>query len=365
MSVNIRTIGCRFTALAILVGTVMTSVSEAVAQSGQGRGQGIRGGQGPGGLGRGQGMQGRVLGAEQHDQRHNADQEVFQYLLANHDKIKRTVKELPNGVETLTESETPQVAAKIKEHVEWMSVRIKEANPIRMRDPLFAEIFKHTDKIKMQHENTEKGARVTETSDDPAVVKLIQAHAKVVSGFVERGFAEAMKNHPVPDAKGLISAPGSPANPVIPKFGSVVRLPNAAHQPREGTKVLIDITRGSEQAELNAAIEKVAKYLNIYAGGGAEPAKGQFAVVFHGDATLAVLNDDAYSTKFNTKGNPNLDLLHQLHEQGVELFVCGQSLISKDAKPEEVAVFIDTAVSALTVVVNLQSEGYAHVQLGK
>jgi hypothetical protein len=49
----------------------------------------------------------------------------------------------------------------------------------------------------------------------------------------------------------------------------------------------------------------------------------------------------------------------------VELFVCGHTLISKDAKPEEVAVFIDTAVSALTVVVNLQADGYAHVPLGK
>jgi uncharacterized protein len=366
MSVNVSTISYRFTAGVILIASLMTCVSEAIAQQGQGRGQGFGGGQGPGGgPGRGQGLQARGLGAEQHDQRHNADQQVFQYLLANHEKIKRVVKELPNGVETLTESGTPEVAAKIKEHVEWMTVRIQETNPIRMRDPLFAEIFKHTDKIDMQHEVTEKGVRVTETSEDPAVAKLIQAHAKVVSGFVERGFAEAMKNHPVPGAKDPISVPGSPAPPVIPKLGSVVRLPNAAHQPRDGTKVLIDITRGSEPAELNTAIDKVAKYLNIYAGGGAEPAKGHFAVVFHGDATLAVLNADAYSAKFNTKGNPNLDLLHQLHEQGVELFVCGQTLISKDAKPEEVAVFIDTAVSALTVVVNLQSEGYAYVQLGK
>jgi intracellular sulfur oxidation DsrE/DsrF family protein len=370
MSVHQHSQWVKLACLTLMALVTISVSSEAFAQPGQGRGQGFRGGQGPagtgpGGPGRGQGMQGRGHGAEQHDERHNADQEVFQYLLANHEKIKRTVKELPNGVETLTESESPEVAAKIKEHVKWMTVRIKEANPIRMRDPLFAEIFKHTDKIKMQHDDTVKGVRVTETSDDPAVVKLIQAHAKVVSGFVERGFAEAMKNHPVLGSKDSTSVPATPANPVIPKHGSVVRLPKAVHQPREGTKVLIDITRGSEPAELNAAIEKVAKYLNIYAGGGAEPVKGQFAVVFHGDATLAVLNDDAYSAKFKTKGNPNLDLLHQLHEQGVELFVCGQTLISKDAKPEEVAVFIDTAVSALTVVVNLQSEGYAHVQLSK
>ena len=357
MLVNHKTPFAYLISLALCALTTLFFPSESYGQPGQMRGQGFRGGQG-------KGMHGTGPGAQERDDRFDADREVFQFLLTNHEKIKRSVKELPNGVETLTESNSPEVAAKIKDHVEWMAHRIKESNPIHKRDPLFAEIFKHTDKIQMQHDTTDKGVRVTETSEDPYVVKLIQAHAKVVSGFAERGFAEAMKNHPVPDSKD--SSTTAPAtNLLIPKHGAVVQLPNAAHQPREGTKVLIDITRGSEPAELNAAIEKVAKYLNIYAGGGAEPVKGKFAVIFHGDATLAVLNDDAYSAKFNTKGNPNLDLLHQLHEKGVELFVCGQTLISKDAKPEEVAVFVDTAVSALTVVVNLQTDGYAHLPLGK
>jgi len=73
--------------------------------------------------------------------------------------------------------------------------------------------------------------RVTETSEDPYVVKLIQAHAKVVSGFVERGFVEAKKNPPIPDAKGstpIVAKPMNPMNPVIPKHGSVVQFPNAA-----------------------------------------------------------------------------------------------------------------------------------------
>jgi len=38
----------------------------------------------------------------------------------------------------------------------------------------------------------------------------------------------------------------NPMNPVIPKQGSVVQFPNAAHQPRQGTKILIDVMRGSE-----------------------------------------------------------------------------------------------------------------------
>lgn len=296
-----------------------------------------------------------------HDERHDEDHEVFQFLLTNHEKITRKVTELPNGVETLTESDDPEVADKIKEHVQWMEYRIKETHPIRMRDPLFRELFQHTDKIMMKHEDTEKGVRVTETSDDPYVAKLIKAHAETVSGFVARGFTEAMKNHPVP---GKDEAVATSVAPRIKDYGKVVPLPDAAQQPRSGTKICVDITQGSEPDVLNAAFERVAKYVNIYQGAGKEPADAHFAMVLHGGATLAALNDDAYSKRFGTEGNPNLDCLHQLHEAGVEIYVCGQSLMKEGAKLDEVAVFVDPAVSALTAVVNLQADGYSYLPLG-
>lgn len=161
------------------------------------------------------------------------------------------------------------------------------------------------------------------------------------------------------------SAQPAPSYPVIQGHGSVVQLPEAAQQPRPGSKLLVDVTRGGDPAELNGAIDKVAKYVNIYAGAGARPADVRIAVVFHGDATLAVLRSDVYATTFDVKGNPNLDLLNRLHESGVELYVCGQSLLSKGARSEDVAPSVKTAVSALTAVVNLQADGYAYVPLGK
>jgi hypothetical protein len=36
------------------------------------------------------------------------------------------------------------------------------------------------------------------TSHDPYAVRLIQAHAEVVSAFIANGRSEMMKNHPVP-----------------------------------------------------------------------------------------------------------------------------------------------------------------------
>ena len=103
-----------------------------------------------------------------------------------------------DGVETVTESNDPKIAAKIKEHVAAMYKRVHEQRPIHMRDPLFAEIFQHTKKIEMKVEKTVKGVKVTETSKDAYVAKLIQEHANVVSLFVENGFDEAHRNHAVP-----------------------------------------------------------------------------------------------------------------------------------------------------------------------
>lgn len=340
----------------LLVSICFLLVDVALAQPGRGRGfQGGRGAE--------QGFRGGRGGQHGHDDRHEEDHKTFQFLLQNHKKITRKVTEIDGGVETLTESDDPEIAAKIKEHVEWMEHRIANTKPIRMRDPLFAELFKHTDKIKMNHEDTDKGVRVVETSSDPYVAKLIQAHAKVVSGFVERGVAEAMKNHAVPGKMDRAFTFGEPHFPKVEGFGAVVKLPEASEQPRNGSRILVDLTKGGEPNQLLPSLEKVARFVNIYAGAGQKPANAHITVVLHGDATLSILNADAYSKRFGTKGNPNFDCLHRLHEAGVRLIVCGQSLAHKKANHRDIVVFAEVGVSALTAMANLQADGYAYVPL--
>jgi hypothetical protein len=126
------------------------------------------------------------------------DKELFHFLLSHRDEIVRQVKNLPNGVETVTESDNPQVAGKIKEHVASMHQRVKSGNPIHLRDPLFYAIFQNYDKIEMAVTPTPKGVKVVETSKDAYAAKLIQAHAQVVSLFLANGHAEVQKNHAVP-----------------------------------------------------------------------------------------------------------------------------------------------------------------------
>lgn len=146
--------------------------------------------------GQGRGMMGRGMAA---DPDHQADMQLFHALLDNRERITRKVTVIADGVDTLTESDDPDVAKTIQAHVASMSARVKDARPIHQRDPLFREIFRNADKIVMKHELTPKGVRVVETSTDPYVARLIQAHAEVIDAFLANGRSEVMKNHPVPD----------------------------------------------------------------------------------------------------------------------------------------------------------------------
>lgn len=126
------------------------------------------------------------------------DHRVFHYLIAHRDQIRRTVSPRPDGVVTVTESADPAVRDAIRTHVRAMKARLAERRPIHARDPLFAALFRHAGAIDLEIDETAQGVRVTETSADPWVVQLIQAHAAVVDGFLARGLAEVHRDHPVP-----------------------------------------------------------------------------------------------------------------------------------------------------------------------
>lgn len=289
-----------------------------------------------------------------------ADQAVFHFLLENHKEIRRSVKRIENGVETLTESDNPEVAVKIQEHVAAMQTRVKEGRGLRFWDDLFVAIFKNHSKITMVVENTKKGVLVKETSTDPVTIKLIQAHAEVVSKFAKFGFDEAHKNHPV---SGSDSDKRKLEFPIISNAGGIVPLPKAAEQPRQGAKIIFDITADAKPAEINKGLERTARLLNLYGAAGLKASDVKVTIVFHGDATKSILTDVAYKTKFGVDKNPNLPMIRDLRKAGVQVFVCGQALNYKEIQEVEVEKDVTIALAALTVVLNRQTEGYSYVPI--
>jgi hypothetical protein len=126
------------------------------------------------------------------------DAQTLLTLLDYRKYIRRQVTKLSSGVETVTESGNAALAAKIQEHAEATKRRLEEGKPLLGRDPLFVALARNAPKIRMTVERTEKGVRVIETSDDPYVVKLIQAEARAVGLLLKNGRPELMKAHATP-----------------------------------------------------------------------------------------------------------------------------------------------------------------------
>ncbi|MBD3675850.1 MAG: DsrE family protein [Planctomycetaceae bacterium] len=149
---------------------------------------------------------------------------------------------------------------------------------------------------------------------------------------------------------------------LISQAGKYAPLPEAAHQPQAGTKMVFDITGAGEANEILKGLDRTAMFLNLAAENGPVK-KDQFdiAVVFHGSATAAALNDEAYAKVTDAAANPNLPLIEELKSYGVRFYVCGQALARKNYPMEQVANDVTLATSALTVLVNEQNNGAAFV----
>lgn len=154
------------------------------------------------------------------------------------------------------------------------------------------------------------------------------------------------------------------AYPLIQGHGGIVRLPDAVQEPRAGSKVVLDVTRGARQDDgVLVALDRVARYVNLYADADAGFDKGfEMAVVLHGGGTVAALSDEAHREHFG-KPNPDLPLIRQLANAGVAFYVCGQSLTHSGYSSGETSDEVDVAVAAATALIELQRDGYSYMPL--
>ena len=231
----------------LLLVTAMSAVANIGFAQGRGRG-----------FGRGGGMR--------------PDMTVIHSMFEHRDKIERTVKMLPDGAEAVTESDDDTVASLLQEHVPAVEERVLENKPLPPMTfhPVFVELIKHADEYTLEHEATDRGVKVRYKADNPYAVMLVQEHAKLVSRFVKNGMSEIHADYELPKVAKTSTANTQTKpkyiHPQIQQYGKVVQFPTAAQQPRDGSKIVVDITKGSDPEKLNGAIEKVARFVNIYAG---------------------------------------------------------------------------------------------------
>lgn len=126
------------------------------------------------------------------------DMDTINPLLFNHDKIAYAATFIPGGAYTTTTSSDPAIVRLIQLHAVEMRARMAQGNEIRPSDPVFHELFKHHAEIKIRLHNLSNGVEEWETSTNPQVTILIQAHTHSVAAFVREGMPAARRLSPLP-----------------------------------------------------------------------------------------------------------------------------------------------------------------------
>jgi intracellular sulfur oxidation DsrE/DsrF family protein len=149
--------------------------------------------------------------------------------------------------------------------------------------------------------------------------------------------------------------------PLIKNFGAVADI-NSVDFPVDTQRmhrVVFDLSTSPDDPEaVNRGIETLARYLNMHARAGVPAGNMQLALVVHGAAGKDVLNNAAYQQRLQVD-NPNLPLLNALATAGVKTYICGQTAAYRGYAKKELAAVTDLALSALTVLEELQHQGYS------
>ncbi len=123
-------------------------------------------------------------------------------------------------------------------------------------------------------------------------------------------------------------------------------------------KAIFDSSENPDETLLNTGLVSVARYLNMHARNGVPLDNMHIAVVAHGPALKTLLSNVAYRARYGID-NPNRELLQKLHVAGVSFYVCGQSMAFGGVAKEELVDSANVALSAMTMLTVLQSDGYA------
>jgi len=150
------------------------------------------------------------------------------------------------------------------------------------------------------------------------------------------------------------------ASEPVPDYGKISPVAGASNLPDRQLqyRVIFSVTKASEKpANASASLEKVARFLNLLGSQGIPRRKQDVIVILHGQATTAVLEDNAYRSRYGVP-NPNLPLIRALRKAGATVHVCGQALAAQKIDPAALAADVIIDLSAMTTIATLQLRGW-------
>ena len=140
---------------------------------------------------------------------------------------------------------------------------------------------------------------------------------------------------------------------VVPDYGKVA-VPEGVSLPADTElKVAFDIGEAGPDDAISRRLETTARFLNMHAAAGVDPANLHIALVVHGAASKDLLTDEARGTP-----NPNAGLIAELLAAGATIELCGQTSAMRDIAQEDLLPGVTIGLSAMSTHALLQQQGY-------
>jgi len=147
--------------------------------------------------------------------------------------------------------------------------------------------------------------------------------------------------------------------PIVKNFGGIYKIDNAVNpDPTTLYKIVIDLkTLQRDKESVNPGLNNVARMMNLHGLGGVKSGNLKVVVIIHGGATDVVLDNEAYQQRYELD-NPNLELIDALKSAGAEIYVCGQSLLSRKYALDTINPEIKIGLSMLTTFTMYMNKSY-------
>lgn len=152
-----------------------------------------------------------------------------------------------------------------------------------------------------------------------------------------------------------------PTAPAIAGSSGYVEIPGAAiaRSTKRRYKALFDAATGApDPAKPLPAFGRVALQLNGLIAARVPPSHIVFAMILHGPAGDAVLNDAEYRKKYGID-NPNKAIFNALRQAGVRMLVCGQWAAARNIARDQMLPGVEVAEAATLVQITYANAGYA------
>jgi len=174
----------------------------------------------------------------------------------------------------------------------------------------------------------------------------------LAGGVVAAGYAGRAKAAPAADSKLPVASAEAAKD-----FPGAKERPDPTHD----YKVVFSVGAKVKDDEVHPTLKMIGLYLNTLAQNGVPAKNRHIAAMFHQGGGDAVFSNEVYKGRHDGVDNPNIAVLKELHEAGVELRVCGQGLLGKKVDPSQLLPGVQADLWAMVTMVNLQSRGYVRV----